>query len=533
MGLFTLTRKKEYQALLPIFAAWANSVELRSLFFKHHSYRVGKLAEILGKAVKFPDLEKLFLAGLLHDVGMIIVPEEILFKPDSLAENEWGIVRKHPLVAQSLISSISDIKEISTWIIEHHEAFNGRGYPHGKIGEEISLGGRILAICEAYDALTSERPQRVAYTPDQAKEILLQHAGIQWDTKLVKVAIEHFPPRILDTDWESPYHEIFDSHMRSRYEEWRKTSLLVKIGESFRVLTHPPAYGRKLLEIIRTAFPAFGGYLFTTVRADRFVVRATDGFTFLEDFEGFEREHPFFQTSMARGAVPFLSVDEKNPFFSIIQQNQFTGMIFLPLTFFERWLGFLVFFLRPGQGIRSEDIQFFETVSHFVSASLDSVLMIEAFGENTISDPVTRAYTWRIFNLKFHEEVARAKRNNEKFSIVLILYPEYNRLRTQFSEQVAEAALVELAKTLQSNLRASDIVARFEENNFLLLLPTTALINARIAVKRLQGAFMGRGIYAGERASSALTFQHGVATFPDDGYSLKDLMAKARLRLQV
>ena len=329
-----------------------------------------------------------------------------------------------------------------------------------------------------------------------------------------------------------PYLETFDTFLRSQYDELRKTSLLIKIGESFRQLAHPPAYPRKILEIICTAFPAFGGYLFSTLKGNRFAVRATEGFTLSEDFEGFDRQDPFFQAYMTGGALPFLSADEKNPFYFILKKYGYKGFVFLPLTFFDRWLGFILLFLRPDQQLRSEDVQFFETFSQFVSSSLDSVLSIEEAGETWITDPLTGTYSWRTFTLKFHEEVARAKRSNEKFSVVLIIYPEYFRLKTQFSEQVAETALVELAKTLQHNLRASDIVARYEENSFVLLLPSTPSMNANIAVKRLKGAFLAKAIYSVERSSSYMTFQQGIASFPEDGYSLKELMAKARLRLQ-
>ncbi|MHA2610987.1 MAG: HD domain-containing phosphohydrolase [bacterium JZ-2024 1] len=532
MAFFSPVKKREVSPYYPIASLWANSIELRSLYFKQHSARVAKFAEILGKASKFPDLEMLTFAALLHDVGMVVVPEEILYKPESLTESEWEIVRKHSEVGEALISTIPELKEVATWVGDHHEAVNGRGYPRGKMGEEISRAGKILAIADAYDALTSDRPYRIAFTPAQAKEILIQNAGIHWDTHLVQLAIEHFPPRISETEIEVPYLEIFDSLLRSRYDDLRKTTLLVKIGESFRQLAHPPAYPRKILEIICTAFPAFGGYLFATLRGNRFVVRATEGFTLPEDFENFDRQDPFFQTFMAGGALSFFSVDEKNPFHFILKKHGYKGFVFLPLSFFERWLGFILLFLRPDQQLRSEDVQFFETFSQFVSSSLDSVLSIEEAGESWITDPLTGTYSWRTFTLKFHEEVARAKRSNEKFSIVLIIYPEYFRLRTQFNEQVAETALVELAKTLQHNLRASDIVARYEENSFVLLLPNTPSLNAKIAIKRLQGAFLAKAIYSIERASSYLTFQHGISSFPEDGFSLKELMMKARLRLQ-
>ncbi|MFN4182609.1 MAG: HD domain-containing phosphohydrolase, partial [bacterium] len=451
---------------------------------------------------------------------------------ESLTESEWEIVQKHPQVGEALISTIPELKEVATWVGEHHEAVNGRGYPRGKMGEEISLAGKILSIAEAYDALISDRPYRIAFTPGQAKEILIQNAGIRWDPHLVQLASQHFPPRISEAEIELPYLEIFETFLRTRYDELRKTILLVKIGESFRQLAHPPAYPRKILEIICSAFPAFGGYLFATLKGGRFAVRATEGFSLPEDFEGFDRQDPFFQTFMTRGALPFLSADEKNPFHFILNKFGYKGFVFLPLTFFERWLGFILLFLRPDQQLLSEDVQFFETFSQFVSSSLDSVLSIEEAGESWITDPLTGTYSWRTFTLKFHEEVARAKRSNEKFSIVLIIYPDYFRLKVQFSEQVAEIALVELAKTFQHNLRASDIVARYEENSFVLLLPSTPPVNAKVAVKRLQGAFLAKAIYSVEGSSSYMTFQQGIASFPEDGFSLKELMAKARLRLQ-
>ncbi len=128
-------------------------------------------------------------AGMLHDIGKIGIPEYILNKPSSLTKEEREIIESHVLVAEAIVSHTPYLREVAPIILHHHESYDGNGYPHGLKGEEIPLESRILAIADAYDAMTSDRPYRKGILPEVAIRQMQQLGGKQFDPNLLPVFI--------------------------------------------------------------------------------------------------------------------------------------------------------------------------------------------------------------------------------------------------------------------------------------------------------------------------------------------------------
>ena len=127
------------------------------------------------------------VAALLHDVGKIGVPDEILRKPGPLTDDEFEIVKRHAQLGGLIIQEIPDLEEIRAAVVSHHERFDGRGYPRGLAGDDIPLLGRILAVADAYSAMISDRPYRNALTEDEALGEIRKGSGRQFDPAIVEV----------------------------------------------------------------------------------------------------------------------------------------------------------------------------------------------------------------------------------------------------------------------------------------------------------------------------------------------------------
>jgi diguanylate cyclase (GGDEF)-like protein/putative nucleotidyltransferase with HDIG domain len=168
----------------------AEALDVRDSGNATHCHRVGRFAELIARELGMaPDsVERLRLAGILHDVGRVGVPDEVFKKEGPLSEEEWTWIRSHPAIGARMVET-THFEDIRGWILCHHERPDGRGYPEGRVDPELPLEAKILAVADAYDAMTSERPYRQALSPDEAAEELRQGAGRQFDEQVVEALL--------------------------------------------------------------------------------------------------------------------------------------------------------------------------------------------------------------------------------------------------------------------------------------------------------------------------------------------------------
>jgi diguanylate cyclase len=166
-----------------------------------HSKRVGQLCELIAKTLNLESnaVNQLRLAGLMHDIGKIGIDEKILNDKSSLTKDEWVEVKRHTEIGYRILSSVNEFSEIADCILEHHEHWDGTGYPRGLKGEEISLQGRVISLADAYDAMTSDRTYREALSEEDAVAEIAACAGTQFDPELAKIFIEKVLNNPVDT----------------------------------------------------------------------------------------------------------------------------------------------------------------------------------------------------------------------------------------------------------------------------------------------------------------------------------------------
>lgn len=159
---------------------------------KQHSYRVSELCQSIGEAVGLleEEIQKLKTVGFLHDIGKIAISEEILNKPGKLSKDDWTKIKRHPEIGYRILCSVNGMAEMAEYVLAHHERWDGLGYPKGIKGEELPLQSRIIAIADAYDAMTSPRRYQDALSDEAAIAELQKNAGFQFDPELVKLFID-------------------------------------------------------------------------------------------------------------------------------------------------------------------------------------------------------------------------------------------------------------------------------------------------------------------------------------------------------
>ena len=174
-----------------------NALEANDRYTKGHSERVRYLSVELGKYIglDYREIEVLEHAAILHDIGKIGIDSMVLHKEGKLTANEYGLVKAHPLIGDEILGPIDTLAGVRTTIIQHHERYDGRGYPYGIPGDEISLKARILAVIDTFDAMLTDRPYRRSLTLFRAKEELKQGAGSQFDPYVVNAFLDMFEAR--------------------------------------------------------------------------------------------------------------------------------------------------------------------------------------------------------------------------------------------------------------------------------------------------------------------------------------------------
>ncbi len=178
----------------------AKAIEKRDRYTGGHTDRVTEYAKLTAKQLDWPEerLAVLELAGHLHDVGKIGVPDAVLNKPGKLTVEEFEMMKAHPEIGEQIIRGIDFLEALVPYVLYHHERYDGKGYPKGLSGEAIPIEGRLLAVSDTFDAMTSSRPYRKQLDPERAIEEIKRCSGTQFDPNIVGVFLEIWRAGLLD-----------------------------------------------------------------------------------------------------------------------------------------------------------------------------------------------------------------------------------------------------------------------------------------------------------------------------------------------
>lgn len=182
----SLLRLKQYTDELEnaesVLFSLAYSIEARDPYTRGHCERLAQVSARLAERLKLPDdqIKALRRAGIVHDIGKVVVPDAILLKPGPLSDEEISIMRRHPVVGEKICAPLRTFGSVLPIIRHHHERFDGSGYPDGLYGDYIPITARVLQLADVYDALTTDRPYRMADTSEVALGIMANEAARGW-----------------------------------------------------------------------------------------------------------------------------------------------------------------------------------------------------------------------------------------------------------------------------------------------------------------------------------------------------------------
>ena len=172
----------------------SSALDARDPYTGDHSRRVSDMAcalcGVLGLSAQ--QTQEIHIAGHLHDIGKIGIPDSVLLKEGKLNDEEWKLMKRHPQIGADILSKSPHFTRIAAVILHHHERFDGLGYPFGAKGEEIPLGARIIAVCDSIDAMASARAYRKALPLDICRSEIEKNVGLMYDPKVAETALRNW-----------------------------------------------------------------------------------------------------------------------------------------------------------------------------------------------------------------------------------------------------------------------------------------------------------------------------------------------------
>ncbi len=493
--------------------ALATAIDARDQIGVGHVRRTQIYSVGIGELMGLPesDIQALNAGALLHGIGKLAIPDNILNKPGRLTPAEKEKTKVHAVVGASIIENIQFPYPVATTIRHYSEMWIGNGYPDRLKGEEIPITARILAIADAYDTLRGERPYRAAVTRDQARRILQNGAGTQFDPTIIDIFLRNL----------SQLEAIVDEKGLSYLNE----SILIEAAPSNRL--EGPDDGDYVNQIKRANREVFTMYELARVFSSTLNLEDT-----LAVFAEKIKEQVSFDTcviylmnesntfaravytegknsvqletkciEVGEGATGYVlqncsPVCDINPAldFSFDQMEfieQYSSMASLPLLVDDKLLGAVSIYSCDLATYGEEHLRLIEMVSHIASDAISMALQHAESETRALTDPMTGLPNARSLQIQFEKEVARANRNGSNFQLLMLDLDGFKAVNDTYGHKAGDRMLKGLANVMKEQLRDYDFISRYAGDEFVIIAPETNAAGIEELCERLEKSVAG------------------------------------------
>lgn len=504
-------------------------------------YALG-LGEVLGLSER--EMNALNIGALLHDIGKLAIPDHILNKPGKLTPAELEKTKIHPAVGAAILERVDFEYPVVPTVKYHHESWDGSGYPDGLRGEQIPLTARILSVADAYDTLRGARPYRPPVGRDEARRVLLNGAGIQFDPKIVDAFLRNlreFEVRVeaaglgyqkddAEIDSQQPLSEDSQGYVSQIKRANREVFTLYELARIFTSSLNLDEtlslFARKIRELVPFdtcsvflledgGFEARAVYTegkHATVLKDR-LVRPGDGAT------GFA----------LKKRQPVLNVNP-NLDFSFGHQDlidEYTAIAALPLIANDRLLGAVTLYSSNLSRYEDEHIRLLETVSRMASDALLKSLYYAETESRALTDPMTGLPNARSLQSQFEKEVARATRKGTGFQVLMLDLDGFKAVNDTYGHKVGDQLLKGIAKVMLGQLRDYDFLSRYAGDEFVAIIPEAENRSLNELCMRIERAVENYELQVGNGNVAKVGVSLGAASFPQSGETLDQIIIAA------
>jgi len=512
--------------------AFATAVELKTPYLRGHSERVAEYARKI--AARFGrDNELLYLAAILHDVGKIIIPDALMEKPGELSEDELELIRKHPEVSYLIVKELIPAKDVAFWIKAHHERWDGTGYPMGLKGEEIPIEARIIAVADAFDAMTTEKPYREPLSEEEALNRLKEGAGTQWDPEVVGVALKTLHKIEKRPELDS-FYTVIDRIKNTTCYTTLRLRVLYRIGEEIRNLGRMDRFLHNVLKIVKEVVPADVKLALVLRENGDLVVRAQVGMP--PDVIGIKlpRDRGITRWAYEHCKPVIVNDVEKDPrYFAPPGQEKIGSEMAVPLVVGDKVIGVLDVESTEKNAFTLEDLAFFQMVTTAIAGAIETARLYHEREVAALYDSLTGARSFRYLLDIFGDEKKKAERKKTPISIVFIDANGLKAINDNYGHKAGDEGLKAFVKGLDENLRSTDILARYGGDEFVILMPMTDSEEAHRIMGRIKEDLATRHFEVDGMKIPFVEFAYGISECPSEGTDLEELIRLADRRMYV
>lgn len=513
-------------------AAWralgemVQALEERSRHFKGHSFHVVQLTRGLGEQLGWrrKALVTLCRAALVHDLGMMQVPDAVLNKRGNLTPPERVWIMDHPVVGARILAA-AGLDRLALPVRHHHEWYDGRGYPDGLAGEAIPPGAAILAVAEAYDALTAERPYRRAGTPEAALAEIRACSGSQFDPRVVGALAECLPA-IAARQPQRPAQRLGSAPLsrvvQHRWAVERELRVFERVARAVELVVDVTPLLNEVCNIVREELevsmavirlldPATGNLILGGV-AGRQPMGRPRRFPAEQGILGWVASH----REAVNVADVHLDPRAYEPF------AELRSLAAVPMISRGGLVGVMgIGSDRPGV-FTAEDLQLLEGVSHTIAATVAVAQLHQEVKLAATQDYLTGVANRREVLSQLEHRLARARREKRPLAVAMVDVNDLKQINDHRGHRAGDEAIRGVATALSEGVRSGDLVGRYGGDEFLVVLADLDRQQAQAVLDRV-------------RPPSDLEFPLrwgcGVAAFPADGATLEELVMRADERL--
>lgn len=545
--------------------ALALAIEAQDQTTHQHLQRVQFYAFEIGKQMGLSgtELQALQAASILHDIGKLAVPEDIISKPGRLTHEEFERMKVHPVVGAEILAGVGFPYPVTPIVRAHHERWDGSGYPDGLKGEEIPLGARILSVVDCLDALASDRQYRRALPLEKALAVIVADSGTCFDPRVVEVLRRGFlelermarEVRAIDVPALSKAARIDRgagpaagyaaspdakqiaargdgnvpiTQLAAFHEQLRTLDVLsVELGEGTTPGEVCSILGQRLPAL--APFSCFAVYLRDggQLRPAAVLGEHSDLFANLEipvgqGLSGWVAENRKPLLNGNPSVEPGRHGDD--PGFSALR-----SALSVPLESAAGVLGVLTLYHKDKDAYNTDHLRLLLGIRSRLALALENALSRESFRAHARTDEVTGLPNLASLLLILDGEIARSRRSGKSLAIVGIGLDRIRALDEQLGRQVADDVLRAVAASIRRSIRGPDIVARIGGDGFAVVLSGlgAAAIERRIVKLKKAAGLAGAGVSPG----SLVSVSAGAAVFPSDGTDSAQLLAVTHERM--